>query len=214
MILAANIGITANLDQCRSPMTIPACPGTSQYCFHLKLAEEQQSLDVISGDRNCFFRAISKELFGSQEFYPKIRQILVTFISNNPTLFEALDFSNKFSHHCNKMLRNRTYATQIELQATATFLQLPLYVYTQPSTTKEWQWTCFSPQAVTERSYQYNPTLKNMPLPAPPEYHLEICHTNLNHYDRVIPLDFFSETPVRYLPAPRLPQDFWSVVID
>ena len=213
MILAANIGIPAVIHQCCSPTIIPPCPGTHHYTYALKLGEDQRSLDVISGDGNCFFRAISKELFGSQQFHGKMRQVLVSFISNNPTMLKALDFSNRFKQHCTKMSRNGTYATQVELQAMATFLQIPLYVFTQPSSAKEWQWTCFSPQAVTQSCYQYDPTLKNMPLPTPPEYHIEICHTNLNHYDRVIPLDF-SDNPIEYLPPPKLPQNFWSAVIN
>ena len=58
------------------------------------------------------------------------------------------------------------YARQVELQATATFLQLPLYVYTKPSLTEGRQWTCFMPQKVTTPSYDYDIALKNLPLPS------------------------------------------------
>ena len=111
------------------------------------------------------------------------------------------------------MSHNSTYATQVELQAMATFLQIPLYIYTKPSPARDWQWTCYAPQKITATEYKYDDKLKNLPLPAPPQYHIEVCHTNLNHYDRVVPLDF-SETAPAYLPPPKLTGDFWKAVID
>lgn len=143
MLLGANIGIQASISQCCKPPIIPPCAGTTSFLFADKLAKYQRFIDVIVGDGNCFFRAISKELCGSEKFQTGLQQILVTFIIHNPSLFQALDFTNNFKKHCNKMSRNGTYATQVELQVTATFLQLPLYVYTKPSATKDWQWTCF-----------------------------------------------------------------------
>ena len=192
MLLGANLGIQASISQCCKPPIMPPCPGTTSFLYANKLAKYQRFIDVIVGDGNCFFRAISKELFGSEKFHNDLRQILTKFTMHNPTLFQALDFTSNFKKYCNRMSRKSTYATQVELQATATFLQLPMYVYTKPSPTKDWQWTCFVPQKITTLSYAYEIALKNLPLPAPPHYHIEICHTNLNHYDRVIPLNLIS----------------------
>ena len=93
------------------------------------------------------------------------------------------------------------------LQAIATFLQVPLYVYTKPSSAKDWR---FVPQIITTWAYKYDDKLKNLPLPAPPQYHIELCHTNLNHYDRVVPLDFSGHSSA-YLPPL---ENFWEAVID
>ena len=117
-----------SIGQCCKPPIMPPCPGTTSFLFADKLAKYQRFIDVIIGDGNCFFRTISKELFGTEKFHPGLRQILVAFVTHNPSLFQALDFTNNFKKHCNKMSRNGIYATQVELQATATFLQLPLYV--------------------------------------------------------------------------------------
>ena len=129
------------------------CPGTTSFLYADKLAKYQRFIDVIVGDGNCFFRAISKELFGSEKSHPDLRQILVKFTIHNPTLFQAFDFTNNFKKHYDRMPCRNTYARQVELQATATFLQLPLYVYTKPSLTEDRQWTCFVPQKVTTPSY-------------------------------------------------------------
>ena len=91
--------------------------------------------------------------------------------------------------------------------------QLPLYVFTKPSPTKDWQWTCFVPQKVTVTSYEYDTSLKNLLLPAPPQYHIELCHSNLNHYDRVVPLDFSGDSKA-FLPPPEIPASFWEAVLD
>ena len=213
MLLGANIGIPVSIGQCCKPPIMPPCPGTTSFLFADKLAKYQRFIDVIIGDGNCFFRTISKELFGTEKFHPGLRQILVAFVIHNPSLFQALDFTNNFKKHCNKMSRNGVYATQVELQATAMFLQLPLHVFTKPSPTKDWQWTCFVPQKVTASSYEYDTSLKNLPLPAPPQYHIELCHTNLNHYDRVVPLDFSGDSKA-FLPPPKIPASFWEAVLD
>ena len=34
----------------------------------------------------------------------------------------------------------------------------------------------------------YNKNYANLPLMPPPNYHIELCNTNCNHFDRVIPL--------------------------
>ena len=59
-------------------------------------------------------------------------------------------------------------------------------------------------------------SLKNLPFPAPPtkpQYHKELCDTNLNHYDRVVPLDF-SANSIAFLPSPKIPENFWEAVLD
>jgi len=40
-----------------------------------------------------------------------------------------------------------------------------------------------------------HPSYSNLPLPSPHNYHIELCHTNGNHFDRVIPLRQLPELP-------------------
>ena len=109
MLLGANLGIQASISQCCKPPIMPPCPGTTSFLYANKLAKYQQFIDVIVGDGNCFFRAISKELFGSEKFHNDLRQILTKFTMHNPTLFQALDFTNNFTKHCNRMSRKSAY---------------------------------------------------------------------------------------------------------
>ena len=166
---------------------------------------------------NSFFRTINKESLWHWKISPRI---MTDF--NNQSLFQALDFTKNFKKHCNKMSHNGTYTTQIELHATAMFLQLLLhatamflqlllYVFTKPSPTKDWQWTCFVPQKVTASSNKYDISLKNFPLQAPPQYYIELCHTNLNHYD--VLLDFSGNSKA-FLPPPEIPESFCEAVLD
>ena len=106
------------------------------------------------------------------------------------------------------MYNNGVYGTQIELQAAATYLQIPIYVHTKPYAVKDWQWTCMTPQILPKDAYTYDSRLKNMPIPSPHTFYLEFRHTNLNHYDCIVPLNL-SDTPS----PPKLAGDFWSMVI-
>ena len=42
-------------------------------------------------------------------------------------------------------------------------------------------------------------------VPAPPQYHIDVCHTNLNHYGCVVQLDF-SANSIAFLPPPKIPE--------
>ena len=75
-----------SIGQCCKPPIMPPCPGNTSFLFADKLAKYQRLIDVIIGDGNCFFRTISKKLFGTEKFHPGLRQILVAFVIHNPSL--------------------------------------------------------------------------------------------------------------------------------
>ena len=47
----------------------------------------------IDPDGNCLFRALTKQMTGNPSRHPELREILTTFISQNPQVFarERLD---------------------------------------------------------------------------------------------------------------------------
>ena len=167
-----------------------ASPGTPSFDRALELAKTGRTTDLIIGDGNCFFRAISKELFGEQRFHYELRQTIVGFIKHNSTLFAPLLLGehNTIEAHCESMSQISCFATQVELQAVPTFLQVPLYLYTKPPQ-KLWAWYCYMPQALPSDALTFQSWYRNLPLPAPPKYHLELCHTGLVHFDRIVPVD-------------------------
>jgi len=87
------------------------------------------TIQNVQADGNCFFRAVSLELTGAEESHHKIRESVVDFMKDK-SAFEGYvgrpiaDYLNE-----SKMKEDRTWATDIEIVATATFLQSIVYVY-------------------------------------------------------------------------------------
>lgn len=52
-----------------------------------KLTKECRQIDYIRGDGNCFFRAVSKQLYGSERYHKTIRNLIVDLIATNKNSF-------------------------------------------------------------------------------------------------------------------------------
>lgn len=126
----------------------PITDATAQVlCNLLQLKSEEQSMpsaDIgdlgvpcknvnIMADGNCFFRAISKAICGTEEHHATIRRATVRHLENNDATYQA------FLRHGNlsvleyviqsKMCCLGTWATEVEIQAAADLLGLNIYTY-------------------------------------------------------------------------------------
>lgn len=178
---------------------MPPSPSSSAFSLVLFLSEQQRSLDVIVGDGNCLFRAIAKELFGDQKHHVKLREILMDYITTNSNSFKQFLTScpeGGMMEHCSRVRKLGTFATQVEIYAFSHFLNMPIYVYTMTGLASTWKWLLYSPN----RILKYHPLYNNFPLALPPNYHIELCHTNGNHFDRVVPTSqIFGSPHLSYL---------------
>lgn len=52
-----------------------------------KVRLEHRKIDYIMGDGNCFFRALSKELYGSENHHKTLRGLIVDIIADNKSKF-------------------------------------------------------------------------------------------------------------------------------
>ena len=67
----------------------------------------------IESDGNCYFRAVSDQLSGSQDGHIILRLLLVDFMSDNREVFERIVDSEYFSswdHFIDRMNQNGTFA--------------------------------------------------------------------------------------------------------
>ena len=144
---------------------------------HLKsmLQKYGRCIDEMRGDGNCFFRALSKVVYGRQKFYDDIRQAVVDLIEKYPKKFEAVT-DGPVSSHISDMRQDKTWATQTEIYAAATLLGRPIYILSPDQTGENYRWLLFSPL------FKYNTGEVDDPC------YITICHTHGNHYDRVAPL--------------------------
>ncbi|PVD27008.1 hypothetical protein C0Q70_12158 [Pomacea canaliculata] len=114
-----------------------------------RLASLERQVDYIKGDGNCFFRALSKEIYGSENFHAEWREAVVDVIDCHPLVFRQYVDTNSVESHVQEMRRLGTWATTCEIYAAAMLLQRDIYVLTPNHTGKEYHWLLFSPRQLT-----------------------------------------------------------------
>ena len=148
------------------------------------LSKISRRIDLISGDGNCLFRALSKEVFGSERFHYWLRNRIVDFMADNASLFDGIQTNGEtMEAHLNRMRADGIWATTLELFAAATFLEKNIYLFTPAMNRKCYQWYHFRPLNGCRRCHSY----------------LALCHTRGEHFDRIVPIDQFDNKNYRSL---------------
>lgn len=139
------------------------------------LSSTGRQIDAIKGDGNCFFRALSKIIYGNQSYYDEVRQAVVDVLKKYPKKFEAFA-DGPISQHIEDMRQDKTWATQTEIYAAATLFNRDIYILSPDQTGETYRWLLFQPQA------KYNSDFTGC------RCYITICHTHGNHYDRIAPI--------------------------
>ena len=154
------------------------------------LLEQGRKVYVIKGDGNCMFRAISYLMTGDEENYARTRLLLQRFENLNTGLFRGLLTSvNKptIEEHVLHMGMPNAWGTHVELFATATYYQVPVYTYIVDANLR---WEVFTPLS--------NPTNLRYPVTTDgesftPSSHFELLYYPNTHYDSIV--DYATEKP-------------------
>ncbi len=146
-----------------------------------------RKLRDVTGDGSCFFRAISFELFGNKQFHEEVRTLITRFENLNTEVFrkKLMPGVNQatIEAHIKNLLRPFTWATHVEVMATATLFDVAVYYCTLDQSGSSYRWEVFEPIKVP--NYQF----KIPVLPFPEEilpnlhvpHHFEVSYTH-NHY--------------------------------
>lgn len=85
------------------------------------------------GDGNCFFNAASQAISGTQKYHKKIRLAAVKQLQSNPVAYESITRSEypSISEYIkmSRMCFAGTWATELEIQATADFLGVSVFTH-------------------------------------------------------------------------------------
>jgi OTU domain-containing protein 3 len=74
----------------------------------------------MTGDGNCFFRAIADQLEGDEEQHAEYRKKVVDYLEEHREDFEPfLEEDVTFEEYCSTMRQDGTWAGHMELQATS-----------------------------------------------------------------------------------------------
>ena len=181
----------------------------------LKLLKQMnRRIDSIIGDGSCFFRAISKEILGSQCHQSVIRHHVIQFVLRNPTQFQPHLFtgpgaiSGDLNFHCKAMSLPTTWATNLEILATSTLFRLSIYFFTNDKPSERWHWRLCKPLPQNRVVYH----APNFPVEVPDSmqtHHIELLYIPGVHFDRIAPAnsDVFTDLP-------PLSTSHQSIVID
>ena len=102
-----------------------------------------RKIHCVTPDGNCLIRALSHQAFGDQIYHIQMRAALVIQISNNLKKYQP--FYIPYHEHVVSMYKDGVWGTQLELQATADCIRLPIYELIYNSTTGCHKWIVFKP---------------------------------------------------------------------
>ena len=97
----------------------------------ISIDHEPQKTTRIRGDGNCFFRTVSHSVSGDQEEHTSVRIAIVRYLRQNPQVFlSVLPDSQTMDQYLlqSKMETPRSWATEVEIFATATLLNTPIWI--------------------------------------------------------------------------------------
>ena len=136
--------------------------------------------DVVRGDGQCFFRALSKELTGTEDNHLLIRRAITSFVvlpENEVILARYCNVESMACHVSQKQIDEDGWATEVEIHVMATILQCEIYVFCKFGPTC--CWSRFTP------AFSSSKGAGCMDLCG---YKIYLYHTKCRtHYDHVIP---------------------------
>lgn len=85
----------------------------------------------IHGDGNCLFRALSDQLYGTQNEHPQIRKKVVSYIKQHRERFEpfAAAYADSFDEYVDRMSQDATYGGHQEIVAFAEAYHQQVIIY-------------------------------------------------------------------------------------
>lgn len=95
----------------------------------------QYVIDTIMGDGNCFFRAILKEMFGTEDHHFALRTTITAHIATDHQFRSILlplsdfDTDDELQDDIDRMKTNGHWAGTWVIFAMATYLQTPIDIY-------------------------------------------------------------------------------------
>lgn len=155
----------------------------------------------MTPDGNCFYRALSYQLFGTQDEHSMVRSVLYRAENLNKDMFSQLLFSGvdhqTIDEHIKVVSSPNSWATQVEVAAAACVFEVPVY-YCMKKDDNNYQWHVVRPSIITGESSRLNrfkcPVLPNVDkleagITLLKPTHFELFYYESSHYDAVVSAD-------------------------
>ena len=132
-------------------LAIKAYPSNHSYGIIVEhLAPIKRCIDLINPDGNCMFRAVSKELLGTDRYHSQVRTLAVEFMATNPNYFSAVLAkyqSQSLKEHILHIKVDHVWGTAVELHAMACLYQVAIKVLAYYTKAPNYRWNTYIPQS-------------------------------------------------------------------
>ena len=139
----------------------------------------------VLGDGNCFFRALSHQLFGNAEIHQIVRQAATDQVLHNPELYTESLINNDIQHFVLSLSKDREWADNHEIQAAADVFGVSIEIINSNSVS-------FAPVTVLPQGIPPNLVNKRIILG-----HIDQVHFVSTEYNSPFPTNSCGEYPKR-----------------
>ena len=169
-------------------LAIKAYPSNHSYGIVVDhLSPLKRCIDLINPDGNCMFRAISKELLGTDKYHYQVRTLAVEFMATNSNYFSPIIanyHSRSLKEHILLMKVDHVWGTAVELQAMASLYQVAVKVLTYYTQAPNFRWNTYMPETdLTMFEKPLHPSMVKGRVPS--GYHVELYYHEGCHFDRI-----------------------------
>ena len=148
------------------------------------LSDQNRKLVVVRSDGNCFYSALSVQLFGTPDKDGEVRNVVSRMILLNKSdflpIFIPRATAKTFEEHCKQVWMPGTWATQVEVVAAATVFNVPIYFMVQSG---EFKWNVIKP---LKRPHLRHPDIPEVDVMLLKPNHFELFYYENTHYDAIV----------------------------
>ena len=115
-------------DQYYNAMSRSSLSTNSVSLLETRLAQLGRTALDVGGDGDCFFRAVSHQIYGNPNNHFYVRSVGVQYLVHNPEQFIESNTEYSWQHYLTQMSRPGTWADAIIIQAVANCLNLSIHI--------------------------------------------------------------------------------------
>ena len=179
--------ITTGSSALSKDLAIKAYPSNSYYGRVVNyLVPLKRCIDIISADGNCLFRAVAKEILGTDRYHHNLRSLVVEFMAKNPKLFSTIIgnyCSESLEQHIYRMKVDGVWGGAVELQAISSIYQVIIKVLSNIKKAPHWRWNHYIPHAPESFEDPSYPAI--FVGKSPSQYSIELYYHNNCHFNRI-----------------------------
>ena len=140
--------------------------------FKELMKENNFEIKEVSGDGNCLFRAISDQVYGSDEYHEKIREMCMNYLTVQKKFFQFF-IEGDFDEYIKEKSKSGVWGDDIELEALSEIYNRPIEIYSGTAVPIK----CFHED---NKKFLYKEGIISVPI--------RLSYHGKKHYNSVIPL--------------------------